>query len=52
MKQLFRLRDGVFEPDTKVETYTTGIKWISIIPDLSSVQHIHFTECNIISEEP
>ena len=22
MKQLFRQRDGVFEPDTKVETYT------------------------------
>ena len=52
MKQLFRQRDGVFEPDTKVKTHTTGIKWISIIPNLSSVQLMHFTECNIISEEP
>ena len=50
MKQLFRQRNGVFEPDTRVGTYTTGIKWISIIPNLSSVQHMHFTECKIIQD--
>ena len=48
MKQLFWQRDGVFEPETHVETYTTGIKWIFIISNLLSVQHMHFTECNII----
>ena len=50
MKQLFWQRDGVFEPETHVETYTTGIKWISIISNLSSVQHMHFTECKIIQD--
>ena len=46
MKQLFRQRDGVFEPDTnyKLETYSTGITWISIAPNLSSIQHRHLTE--------
>ena len=40
------------EPETNVETYvyTTGIKWISIISTLSSVQHMHFTECKIIQD--
>ena len=50
MKQLFWQRDGVFEPETHVETYTTGIKWISIISNLLSVQHMHFTECKIIQD--
>ena len=40
--------DGVFEPETNVETYIPGIEWISISPNLSSVQHMHFTECTII----
>ena len=28
--------------------YATGIKWISIVSNLSSVLHMHFTECKII----
>ena len=40
--------DGVFKPETNVETYTPGIKLISISPKLSSVQHMHFTDCTII----
>ena len=40
--------DGVFEPETNVETYIPGIEWISISPNLSSDQHMHFTECTII----
>ena len=31
---------------TNVETYATGIKWIPIISNLSSILHMHFTECN------
>ena len=37
---------------TNVETYATGIKWIPIISNLSSILHMHFTECKIISEQP
>ena len=33
---------------TNVETYATGIKWIPIISNLSSILHMHFTECKII----
>ena len=40
----------MFEPETHVETYTTGIKWISIISNLLSVQHMPFTECKIIQD--
>ena len=42
----------MFEPETHVETYTTGIKWISIISNLlsDSIQHMYFTECEIIQE--
>jgi len=33
---------------TNVETYATGIKWIPIISNFSSILHMHFTECKII----
>ena len=38
----------VFEPETNVETYIPGIEWICISPNLSSVKHMHFTECMLI----